>query len=94
MSEEFAQRHCLMVSEEAGEGTPGWTNIIYLDWLDADGLPHSEDLASRYAGFKKLGDDGWRLVQVIEKPASEEVFDGPIGPRTHFYFRRQVREKG
>jgi hypothetical protein len=94
MSEEVAQRHCLMISEEAGEGTTGWTSIVYLDWLDADGTPHCEDLASRYAGFKKLGDDGWKLVQVVERPASEGVFDGPVAPRTHFYFRRPARAKG
>jgi len=23
MNEEYAQRHCLMMSQEAGEGTPG-----------------------------------------------------------------------
>jgi hypothetical protein len=94
MGEKIAQRHCLMMSEEAGEGTSGWTSIVYLDWLDADGTPHSEDVASRYEGFKKLGDDGWRLVQVIERPASEGVFDGPLAPRTHYYFRRPARDKG
>ena len=93
MSEEVAQRHCLMMSEEAGDGTTGWTSIIYLDWL-ADGVPHSEDVAGRYEGFKKLGEDGWKLVQVVERPGSEGVFDGPVGARTHFYFRRPARAKG
>ena len=45
-------------------------------------------------GFKKLGADGWRLVQVIEKPAAEGVYDGPVAASTHCYFTRPARSKG
>jgi len=93
-NEEHAQRHCLMVSQEAGDGTPGSAIIWYLDWLDDQGVPHSEQLDDHYQGFKKLGTDGWRLVQVIERPAGEGVYDGPIGPSTHYYFARLARARG
>lgn len=58
--EESAQRHCLMISVDAGEGVSGSATIFYLDWLDDQGNPHREDLVSRYEGFTKLGADGWR----------------------------------
>ncbi len=89
-----AQRHCLMISHEAGEGTPGSAIIWYLDWLDDQGVPHSQQLDDHYQGFKQLGSDGWRLVQVIERPAAEGVYDGPVGPATHYYFTRPARAKG
>lgn len=94
MNEEYAQRHCLMVSQEADEGTPGSAIIWYLDWLDDQGVPHSEQLDSHYLGFKQLGADGWRLVQVLERPAAAEVYDGPVGPSTHYYFSRPARGRG
>ncbi len=94
MNEEHAQRHCLMVSQEAGEGTPGSAIIWYLDWLDDQGVPHSEHLNDHYQGFKQLGADGWRLVQVIERPAAEGGYDGPVGPATHYYFNRPARARG
>ncbi|GEM_PF-1925095 len=94
MNEDHAQRHCLMVSQEADEGTPGSAIIWYLDWLDDQGVPHSELLDSHYRGFKQLGADGWRLVQVIERPAAEGVYDGPVGASTHYYFRRPARGRG
>ena len=90
MHEEYAQRHCMMVSIEGGEGAPSSARIWYLDWLDANGVPNSEDLADKYAGFKKLGDDGWKLVQVIEHPASEGRYDGPIPVNTTYYFTRPL----
>ena len=94
MHEEYAQRHCMMASIEGGEGAPSRAMIWYLDWLDANGVPHSEDLPDRYAGFKKLGDDGWKLVQVIEHPASEGRYDGPVPVDTTYYFTRPARAKG
>ena len=93
MTEEYAQRHCLMVSQDAGEGTSGSAIIWYLDWLDAQGVPHSQGVASQYAGFKLLGDDGWKLVQVIEVPSSIGM-DGPVPATTEFYFTRPARSKG
>ncbi len=93
MDEEYAQRHCLMISVDAGEGIAGSATILYLDWLDEQGNPHWEDLSSKYEGYKKLGADGWRLVQVIEKPAAAGM-DGPMPPTTHQYFTRPVRAKG
>ncbi len=94
MSDKHAYRHCLLVSQEAGEGTPGSTIIWYLDWLDDQGLPHSEHLADPYQGFKKLSAGGWRLVQVIEHPVAEGVYDGAVGASTHYYFSRPARSKG
>lgn len=94
MTELEAQRHCLMVSQETGEDTPGSALIWYLDWLDDQGRPHSEHLADHFQGFKQLGADGWRLVQVIERPAAEGNYDGPIRPSTHYYFTRPARAKG
>ena len=67
--------------------------ILYLDWLDAQGNPHREDLSSKYAGYKKLGVDGWKLVQMIERAAFDGM-DGPIPPTTHQYFTRPARSKG
>lgn len=93
MSEESAQRHCLMISVDAGEGVSSSATIFYLDWLDDQGNPHREDLVSRYEGFTKLGADGWKLVQVIERLAAEGM-DGPIPPMTHQYFTRPSRPKG
>lgn len=93
VNEEYPQRHCLMVSQEAGEGTSGSAIIWYLDWLDAQGVPHSQGVANQYAGFKLLGDDGWKLVQVIERPAADGM-DGPIPPTTHQYFARPARSQG
>ncbi len=83
-----------MVSQEAGEGTASWAIIWYLDWLNEEVVPHSEHLPDHYQGFKKLGADGWRLVQVIEKPAAEGVYDGPVAASTHCYFTRPARSKG
>lgn len=94
MNEEHAQRHCLMVSQEAGEGAAGSAMIWYLDWLDDQGVPHSKHLADHYQGFRQLGADGWRLVQVIERPATEGVHDGPVRPSTHYYFTRPARARG
>ncbi len=94
MSDKRARRHCLMVSQEADEGTPGSAIIWYLDWLDDQGVPHSEQLDSHYQGFKQLGTAGWRLVQVIERPAAAGVFDGPVGASTHYYFSRPARGRG
>ena len=48
MNEEHAQRHALMVSQEAGEGAPGSAIIWYLDWLDDQGVPQSEHLDDQY----------------------------------------------
>ena len=93
MDEEYAQRHCLMVSQEASEGTSGSAIIWYLDWLDAQGVPHSQGVVSQYAGFKLLGGDGWKLVQVIEVPSSIGM-DGPVPATTEFYFTRPARSKG
>jgi hypothetical protein len=93
VDEEYAQRHCLMVSQDAGEGTSGSALIWYLDWLDAQGVPHSQGVVSHYAGFKLLGDDGWKLVQVIEVPGSIGM-DGPVPATTEFYFTRPARSKG
>lgn len=86
-------RHCLMISVDAGEGTASSATIIYLDWLDEAGNPHGEKLNSKYEGFKKLGADGWKLAQVIERPAAEGM-DGPIPPTTHQYFIRPTRSHG
>lgn len=94
MNEEYAQRHCVMVSQEAGDGTPGPATILYLDWLDDQGVPHAKYLTNHYQGFKQLGADGWRLVQVIERPTNEGAFDGPVGPSTQYYFTRPARAKG
>lgn len=94
MDEEHAQRHCMMVSQEAGEGAPGSAIIWYLDWLDDQGVPHAERLSDHYQGFKKLGADGWRLVQVIERPSAEGVYDGPVAAATHYYFARPARGRG
>lgn len=94
MNEEHAQRHCLLVSQEAGEGTPGSAIIWYLDWLDDQGVPHAERLDDHYQGFKQLGADGWRLVQVIERPALAGDYDGPVGASTHYYFSRPARARG
>ncbi len=94
MNEDHAQRHCLMVSQESGEGTAGSAIIWYLDWLDDQGVPHSEQLDSHYQGFKQLGTAGWRLVQVIERPAAAGVYDGPVGASTHYYFSRPARGRG
>lgn len=93
MTEEFAQRHCLMVSQEASEGTPGSATIWYLDRLDDQDIPHSQSVVSQYAGFKLLGDDGWKLVQVIGFPSSLGM-DGPMPATTEFYFNRPARNKG
>lgn len=93
MHEEYAQRHCLMISVDAGEGTASSATNFYLDWLDEQGSPHCEDLSSKYEGYKKLGADGWKLVQVIEKPAAAGM-DGPIPPMTHQYFTRPGRQRG
>ena len=93
MDEEYTQRHCLMTSVDAGEGTASSATIIYLDWLDEQGNPHWEELSSKYVGYKKLGADGWKLVQVIERPAADGM-DGPIPPTTHQYFTRPARSKG
>lgn len=94
MTEIEAQRHCLMMSQEAGEGTTGWAIIWYLDWLDDQGVPHAEHLPDHYQGFKKLGADGWRLVQVMERPALAGDYDGPVGASTHYYFCRPARARG
>ena len=83
----------MMVSIEGVQGVPSSARIWYLDWLDANDVPHSEDLPDRYAGFKKLGADGWKLVQGIEHPASEG-FDGPIPADTTYYFTRPARARG
>ena len=88
MNDEYALCHCLMVSQEAGEGTPVSATIWYLDWLDDQGVPHAEHLSDGYQGFKRLGADGWRLVQVIERPASEGIWDGLIGPGAYYYLTR------
>jgi hypothetical protein len=93
MDEEYAQRHCLMISVDADEGTASSASIIYLDWLDGQGNPHWEDLLNKYAGYMKLGADGWKLVQVIERPAADGM-DGPIPPTTHQYFTRPARSRG
>ena len=87
-------QHCLMISVDAGEEVESSADIHYLDSLDADGNPRREELGSRDAGFKKLGAEGWRLVQVIEIPGAEGVYDGPIGPSTHHYFVRPAPGKG
>jgi hypothetical protein len=94
VDEEYMQRHCLMVSVDASEGVEGSATIWYLDWLDAQGVPHSQVVASQYAGFRLLGDDGWKLVQVIEHPAAEGGSDGPIPADTTYYFTRSARSKG
>lgn len=94
MDEEHAQRYCMMVSQEADEGTSGSAVIWYLDWLDDQGMPHMERLDDHYQGFKKLGADGWRLVQVIERPAAEGAYDGSVAASTYYYFSRPARERG
>jgi hypothetical protein len=94
MSNKHARRHCLLVSQEADEGRPGSATIWYLDSLDDQGVPCSDDLDDHYQAFKKLGAEGWRLVQVIERPAAEGVYDGPVGPSTHYYFSRPARGRG
>ena len=85
-------RHCLMISVDASDGESP-AIIKYLDWLDEAGNPHTEGLTSKYEGYTKLGADGWKLVQVIEKPAAEDL-DGPTSPTTHQYFIRPARSKG
>lgn len=86
-------RHCLMVSTNADEGIESSAIIWYLDWLDAQGVPHSQGVVSQYTGFKLLGDDGWKLVQVIAVPSSIGM-DGPVPATTEFYFTRPARSRG
>ena len=45
MNDEYAQRHCLMISVDAGEATASSVPIIYFDWLDEQGNPHWQDLS-------------------------------------------------
>ncbi len=86
MNDEFAQRYCLMVSQEVGEGRPGSAVIWHLDWLDDQGVPHAKNLSDHCQ-------DGWWLVQVIERPASEGICDGPVGRGAYYYFTRPARTK-
>ena len=55
MHEEYAQRHCMMVSIEGGEGAPSSARIWYLDWLDANDVPHSEDSARPVRRVQEAG---------------------------------------
>jgi len=88
-----AWRHCLMISVDANEDVESSASIVYLDWVDEAGAPHWKELSSKYEGFKMLGAGGWRLVQVIEHPAAEAGYDGPVSANTHYYFRRPARGK-
>lgn len=45
---EHAQRHYLMVSQEAGEGTPISAIAWHLNRLDDQSVPHSEHLDNHY----------------------------------------------
>jgi hypothetical protein len=87
-------QHCLMTSVDAGEEVESSAVIHYLDSLDADGNPRWEESGSQGAGFKKLGAEGWKLIQVVEGPRGEGVYDGPTGLATRYYFARPVPGKG
>ena len=86
-----AMRHCEMTAGE-GEGGGVQATVIWLDWLQPDGTPNTTTYPDRYRAFDALGEDGWQLVQVTERPGFDG-HDGPIAPNTVYYFRR-IASKG
>jgi hypothetical protein len=76
-----------MVSEEASDGAGASTYIQYLDapYIDA---PRLEGLNDLREGFRRLGEEGWRLVQVVEqqRAARGDASEGAI----HYYFTRRT----
>jgi hypothetical protein len=76
-----------LVSEESDKGAGAAVWIRYLDasYVDA---PRLEVLNDPREGFRRLGEEGWQLVQVMEQPRM--AHEATSGRAIHYYFTRRA----